>query len=451
MQIAFVTLFLGLTLGAYPVQLAVEGPVATVELLLDGEVTGRIAGPPWSGVVDFGAELVPHELVARGLDAQGQEIVRARQWINLARPPAEVGVVLENGPAGRPSTARLVFESRTGARPDEARVTLDGKPLAVGPGGRVALPAYDPATGHVLSVELRFENAVLARTDALFGGRWGSEVSAALTAVPVRVRHSQTPSTDALQGWLLAGGEPPTSLSVVAVEKGPAEILTVRDFGALAALADLGKERAGAGMSFGKSSVEGGKPSFDPQVDRFETALGKEDIVRFLWPVPRSFAGTGIPAELFDLSRAYSRADGGVHWMLTSVAGRQLPGKQRLSDAVAVAGLQVLAGNHRRAVVLVVGSEPEDASRYDPATVRRYLEAIRVPLFVWAVEKRAASSPALAAWGRVEDVSTMARLRSAVGRLRAELESQRIVWVEGTHLPSSIRLAPSAKPPIELP
>ena len=114
MQIAFVTLFLGLTLGAYPVQLAVEGPVATVELLLDGEVIGRVAGPPWSGAVDFGADLTPHELVARGLDAQGQEVARARQWINLPRPPAEVGVMLENGPEGRPSAARLVFQSRTG-------------------------------------------------------------------------------------------------------------------------------------------------------------------------------------------------------------------------------------------------------------------------------------------------------------------------------------------------
>ena len=84
----------------------------------------------------------------------------------------------------------------------------------------------------------------------------------------------------------------------------------------------------------------------------------------------------------------------------------------------------------------------------------RYLAAIRVPLFVWSVEppaeKSAAVSPALAAWGEVEDVSTVARLRAAVSRLRNELESQRIAWVEGTHLPQSIALAAGAEG-VELP
>lgn len=102
MQIAFVTLFLGLTLGAYPVEVSVEGPVAAVELLLDGASVGRIAGPPWTGQVDFGTALQPHELVARALDAQGQEVARARQWINLPRPEAEAEVVLEGSAQGRP-------------------------------------------------------------------------------------------------------------------------------------------------------------------------------------------------------------------------------------------------------------------------------------------------------------------------------------------------------------
>ena len=68
------------------------------------------------------------------------------------------------------------------------------------------------------------------------------------------------------------------------------------------------------------------------------------------------------------------------------------------------------------------GGSPEDASRYDPATVRRYLAAIRVPLYVWSVEKGGAGSPALASWGEVEDVSSLGRLRRAVERLRDDLE-----------------------------
>jgi hypothetical protein len=101
-QIAFLTLFLGLTLGPQPIEVTVTGPVATIELRLDGAPAGLIAGPPWSGRIDFGQSLLPHELTARALDAQGQEIGRVQQWVNLPRSPAEVDVFLENGPAGRP-------------------------------------------------------------------------------------------------------------------------------------------------------------------------------------------------------------------------------------------------------------------------------------------------------------------------------------------------------------
>src|SRR5262245_43752635 len=124
MQIAFLTLFLGLTLGAYPVELAVEGPVASAELLLDGAAAGRIAGPPWKGQVDFGSDLLPHELVARGLDELGQEVVRTRQWVNLPRPAAEVGIVLE-GPAEKPTRVRVSWQSLKGERPVAAQVTMD--------------------------------------------------------------------------------------------------------------------------------------------------------------------------------------------------------------------------------------------------------------------------------------------------------------------------------------
>ena len=111
-------------------------------------------------------------------------------------------------------------------------------------------------------------------------------------------------------------------------------------------------------------------------------------------------------------------------------------------DAVAVAGLQAAAENYRRAVVLVLGREGEDESRYDPAAVRRYLESIHVPLFVWSLygpESRAAKT-----WGGAEDVSTLYKLSKAVSRLRAELDAQRIVWLDGRHLPQAISLGAGA-------
>lgn len=45
MQIAFLTLFLGLTSGVQPFELSVNGPVASIEILLDGAVAERLAGP----------------------------------------------------------------------------------------------------------------------------------------------------------------------------------------------------------------------------------------------------------------------------------------------------------------------------------------------------------------------------------------------------------------------
>ena len=436
MQIAFVTLFLGLTLGAYPVEVSVEGPVAAVELLLDGASVGRIAGPPWTGQVDFGTALQPHELVARALDSQGQEVARARQWVNLPRPEAEVEIVLEGGAEGRPDAARLTWQSRTGANPLSVRLTLDDKPLAVGPDGRAALPAYNPEVSHVLSAEVRFPSSVVARKDAVFGGQYGAQISFDLTAVPVQVERGRLPEPAAMRGWLLSGGQP---LTVAAVDQDPAEVVVVHDLGAAGALAELGKVRP-------RRTKDGrGTLAIERDYLRFEIGLRKDDEVRFLWPVPRTFSGAGLPAELFDQSRAFTLQDGGLHWLLTRVLpAREAPGKQRLADAIAVAGLQAMASSRPRAVVLVLGSQPEDASRYDPATVRRYLESIRVPLFVWTVEKGAAESPALAGWGKVEDASNLNRFRSAVARLRDTLEAQRVVWVEGTHLPQSISLAPAA-------
>jgi hypothetical protein len=118
-----------------------------------------------------------------------------------------------------------------------------------------------------------------------------------------------------------------------------------------------------------------------------------------------------------------------------------------VADAVAVAGLQAAAENDRRAVVLVLGGLEKDDSRYDPATVQRYLEAVHVPLFVWSLyglESSAAKSWS-GSWGQVEDISTLPKLEAAVNRLKDELASQKIVWLDGRHLPQSITLGPRAQ------
>lgn len=131
-----------------------------------------------------------------------------------------------------------------------------------------------------------------------------------------------------------------------------------------------------------------------------------------------------------------------MFWFLTTTGDLKARGRRGVADAVAVAGLQAAAENHRRAVVLVLDGSAEDGSRYDPATVRQYLESVRVPLYVWSLY--GAKSPASLAWG-AEDVSNIPKLAAAVARLRADLASQQIVWIEGRHLPQSITLTPAAR------
>jgi hypothetical protein len=437
-ELVFTTLFLGLTQGPQPVALAVVGEVAAIELRLDGRAVERLAAPPWQGTVDFGLELVPHELEAVAFGASGEERARVRQWVNLPRQPAEVEILLE--PAGaRPTAARLAWQSLTGP-PREATLTLDGRELALGADLRAALPAVDLETSHVLAAELRFADGVSARQERAFGGRFADSVDTQLTAVPVVLPgRGRAPRAAELAGWLLADGRP---LAVVAVEQGPAQLVLVRDLDAEEALRSLGSvgRRVRDGLAGGPSRLGALPSQLDPEYYRYTLRLPAGDVVRFLWPTAKLVRGSGLPAELFDTSRGFGAAEGGLHWLLTRVRHPgERPTGQRFADATAVAGLQALAGNRRRAVLLVLG-DAVDASRLSPAVARGYLEAVRVPLVVWALGDAPAPG-----WGESETIASRSSLSSAFGRLERTLAGQRIVWVEGELAPHRIHLSSAAR------
>jgi hypothetical protein len=429
-MIAFVTLLLGLISGTYPIEVTVSGPVAAVEFTLDGADAGRVEHPPWIGRVDLGADLRPHELVARILDAQGHEISRATQWVNLPRPPAEVDVVLENDEKGAPRSAQLTWQSVSGVNPTSISLTLDGEPLTVNGSGKAALPPRDLSGLHVLSAELWFPPGMTARRDVAYGGQYGSEVSTELTAVPVRVRPGAAlPPPAGLAGWLTLGGQP---LTVAAVENGAGKVMLIRVPTARQILDKL---------------LPGPRQSTLPLL-KGKMQLGPQDRVRFLSLSGSPYPGSKVPAELFDLSRELTPEEGGLLWYLVGFHLLKEPaGERRVADAVAVAGLQAATDNDRRAVVLVLGRDEPDASRYAPAVVRRYLAAIHVPLFVWSLY--GADTPAAGAWAQggepVEDISSVPKLEAAVARLKGELEDQTIVWLDGRHLPQAISLGPQAK------
>src|SRR6266536_5949033 len=237
-MIAFASLFLGLGVGVVPVTVLVEKPVAAIRIELDGRAVGRVAQAPWTLPLDFGTEPLPHELVARALDAEGREIGVARQFVNLPRTPAEVGVVPERDDKGRAVAARFSGQSLIATRPARVTATFDGSALPVQEPNRVALPEYDEAARHILSVDLEFSPAVRSRTDVVFGGAEASVVRSELTAVAVRATDAGK-SSDApdLAGALARGGRP---LPVVAVEQGPAIVCIVRGPSVAPALKALG-------------------------------------------------------------------------------------------------------------------------------------------------------------------------------------------------------------------
>ena len=114
-------------------------------------------------------------------------------------------------------------------------------------------------------------------------------------------------------------------------------------------------------------------------------------------------------------------------------------GPAHLTDAVAVAGTQAQASGDRTAVVLVLDESQMDPSQYAPAQARGYLARLRIPLFVWTIAP-GKPVPLAAGWGPVVDISRAANLRRAVKELRDELESQRVVWIEGTEIPDRIEV-----------
>ena len=450
MHIAFLTLFLGLISGKAPVEVSVTGPgpITVVELLLDGAPAGTIAGPPFEGAVDFGKDLLPHYLVARGVDEQGTEVARAEQWVNLPRPPAEIEAVPQPGHDGRMAAVQLAFQSLTRETPAKVTATFDAKPLAV-EGKRVVLPPYAADSGHLLSIQAVYPSGLTSRRDLAFG--FGGEISTDLTAIPVRLLGGAKLPTSpaALAGWFEEGG---TALRPVAVEEGPGELVVVRTPHVPPFLETLGHKRVQNSVLFDKTD----------RADRLallqgEMRLGPEDRIRFIHTSSQRYSGTDLSSELFPSSQDFTRRAGGLYWLLTR-ALQEGAGATRTADAVAVAGIQARTANQRRAVLLVLDGETADASQYDPATVRRYLAAIHVPLYVWSVRKLAdsadpashASLDRAAAWGEVQEVATFSDLTHAFDRLAADLAAQRIVWLDGRHLPQAITLSPTAKKSVAL-
>lgn len=448
----FLTFFLGLVTGIHPVEWAVDEPrTTTVELILDGRSVEVLEGPPWRSEVDFGSMITPHELEAVARDAQGRELERIRQWINMPRERAEAELLLAADPEGPEPTARLVWGSVDTEEPDEVRIRFDGVELEVEDPREFALPAFDPTIPHLLQAELRL-GPVTTRTQAVLGGGVATEVSGELTALPlVLADGADVPEPGEMDGWIEARGSP---ARVFAVERPGAEVVLVQDLSW-----SVQRRLQGLRLAMLETLVT---------TRRRPTGLKSRDRFRLLFPIPEDRDATirslhfpmspnlwtGQRIETYAQGAALSTGAGGGSrsvaealpqgLMVGIPANGERPIEtegQRLADAVAVAGLAAAQEKRGRVVLLIAGSEAEDESRSEPANVRAFLADLDVPLVVWSPQPRRVDE----GWGDVVPITSHRRLDRAIRDFRAHLDRQIVVWVEGRHLPHHLALTSESR------
>ena len=413
-MIEILTLFLGLYHGPQTVEVRVGESVAVVEFWLDGEAIGRVSQPPWAVRVDLGPDLEPHELIAIARDAEGGDVGRARRWVNR-----EIERSTESDPRRDLMTA-VILSSEPGIR---------------------------------------------------------------------------LPSAEDMQQWFSASGQP---IEVIRVESGTAEVVIVRDLAVQPYL-----ERTASfffpprlechhawdtvTLMDRQAFIEACRRALITSEDKGDAlragvvweqwrnafGFGADVGVRFLSPRAAPVSRVAHRNRIFNLTTETPSAKKGLLWH--SVAARSLDFGARISDAVAMAGLEAHASGQRRAVVLMVAGEATGSNRYPPAAVRDYLEDLGVPLFIWnfglvepagpaasgpAASGPAASGPAasgaLDVWGEVRDLTHSATLdataisywlyqvAAATEEVREELRRQHVVWLRGAHPPWRVELSEQA-------
>lgn len=464
-MVEFLTFFLGLTTGVHPVELNVTGPVAAVEIQLDGKTLATLTAAPWVVDCDLGHRPLPHDLVAIARDAQGRELDRAEQWINMQMLRTVASLAVDTDAEGRARALAVDWQSIGEPEPRQIAATFDGQPLDVTDPEHIPLPAHDGKDFHYVSADLEFSESRSNRRETELGGMRTQRISTELTAVVVSVdRPTGLPPRGRMESWFLKDGEP---LEIHGVEKGVIDLFVVRGPGAQTALDELARAVVHSGYVVKQGPIAALK-DWHPATffggpeeiviarmrDHVATLMPLRKIapfsqklrLNFVSPRPGMVSPAGITPDTFLHSQTYAANEGGLSWLVR----RQPPMRfaPKIREAVAVAATNARAGNRRRAVLLVTATDEADASKYSVADTRELLRALQVPLYVWSL-----GSPD-PEWGEVTDLGDptisrpgkiVDRIRRATIDLRRDLKAQRVIWLEGRHLPQRIELAPEAK------
>lgn len=431
-MVEFVTLLLGLVIGARSVEVAVSPEVSQVALELDGSVVARLSEPVWTAELDFGAWIEPHRLEALAYDRKGNPLGRAVQLVNYTTANYEAVIVLDErvGDAGR--AGKVVWRAILGRDPVALEVRFDGQPVATTVEGAFVLPRYDTDQLHHLEASLDFEDGTVARADLTLGGMFGEEITSALTGVPITSPLGRPWTKSEVRGWLLRDGE---ELPIFSVGEQAGLLVILRDKDLLGHLPGVQRPGRGRGMHV---------PENRDLLTYEMTAVS---------PLPlAAHAGTFRLTDLGKVDRRTGLAPVLVRkndLVRHERRGDEKPArKQAVWDALAVGGLKAATGNRPRAVVLMVGARAGGDSMLTYAQAARYLESVRVPLFIWSSD--AMTLEALGIPRSERTFTDQAGLLELVREVSEELASQTVVWLQGRHLPTEIELSARAPQGVEL-
>lgn len=390
-EVVFATRLLGLVSGERDISLTASDDVRQIEIRRGEKTIAAFTSPPWRGKVKLGPDLGPYLLTAIGFDERGVEAGRDTQIVNLARAPADAGVLLSRSEDGRTLFARLQWTHILGKQPTSAVMTFDDRVVSKAATSEpVSLGAVDPAQIHAVGVKVTFDDGTTVTKDVVFGGIYTEEMPAELTAIPVRQRQASKGNPGPC---FRVGGK---AVAPSGIEHPDAQVAFVVNGGAGVAVQDQSVSRR-----------------------YLYEITGAE--MRVISPVMKegAQAADSFGSERIPLTRGTRAA---------VMMDRRPKGRKRYTDAIAASALRAVRDGARRAVVYVIGASPaEDQSENSPAAVRRYLQRIGVPLYVWSLT---GPRPDLAAtWGEVRDVSTSRKLLDVTEELRNELLAQRIAWI----------------------
>jgi hypothetical protein len=414
--VEFITLLLGLVVGPHTVEVAVQEPTARVELRIDGRPVAELSSEPWRSRIDFGARLAPRLLEAIAFDDQDNQVASARQIVNYARSNYEAVVVLDPARPDGGRTGSVIWQAVLDRKPKSIAVTLDGAEIPVDKSGRFELPPLDLDRVHSVSASVSFAGRQSAQADLVFGGAHGDRVSSALTAVPLLAATDRPlPPAKGMSGWFLSGDR---EIGVFAQPLAAARLMIVHDPAIRDELEELIPDMARLGR-------------MPPQ-----PVVTNQDSVRFvpISTVPRH------PGHFRAVEVTPKKLRLGLWDLLyRSHPAQNVRGKRQLWAAVAAAGLGAVEGDHRRAVLILLGRSPRDASAIDPTQAIGYLRSVRAPHFLWAPRQR--DLPTLRPGVEANTYVGAEGLLSLFDDLEESLRSQRIIWLEGLHFPERIRLS----------